>query len=58
MAAIKKLKVSEIKAISKSVCEPTSTTATLVLEAVKASRHILSFPERKNLCDLLGGEFV
>ena len=37
------------------VCKPTSTTTTLILEAVKTSRHILSFPERKKLCDL--GEF-
>ena len=48
MATVKKPKVGEIKAISKSVCKPTlSTTAMLILEAVKMSRHTLSFPETK-----------
>ena len=48
---IKKLNVGEIKAISRSVCKPTSATATLILEAVKRSRHILSFPGRKEQSD-------
>ena len=56
MATVKKLKVGEIKAISKSICKPTSTTASLILEAMKKCRHILSFPERKKLCDLLEEE--
>ena len=56
LATVKKLKVGEIKATSKSICKPTSITASLILEAMKKSRHILSFPERKKLCDLLEEE--
>ena len=53
---VKKLKVGEIKAISKYVCKPTSTAARLILGAVKISRHISSFPERKKLSELLEEE--
>ena len=39
------VKVGEIKAISKSVSKPTSTTARLILEAVEKCRYILSLKE-------------
>ena len=50
---VKNLKASEVQAISRSICKPTSTIATLILQSLKTSRHILLYPERTELCKLL-----
>ena len=53
---VKDLKASEIKALSQSICKPTDAIATQILQCLKTSRHILLYPERTELCKLLGVE--
>ena len=49
----KKLKLSTVQSISGSVDEPTEKSTTEVLDNLKKLKHMSTFPQRKEICEIL-----